>query len=88
MTLRLTWRRTWEDKAEDFVCHAPGVEDSVGRIYSDTKPGSVEKRWRWFLNGFLPERNVWLSGRGFALTKMEAAEALEAAYFAVIDKPA
>jgi len=85
MPLRLKWSRTWPDKPEDFVCHADGVDGEVGRIYSDTQPGTLKKRWRWSTHGYIPDRKIWMSQGGYAETKDEAAQAVEAAYFRVVE---
>ncbi|WP_011579596.1 MULTISPECIES: hypothetical protein [Chelativorans] len=84
MSLRLVWRRTWDDRPQDFICFAPGLDESVGRIYSTLKPGTLVKQWRWAANGYIPDRRMWLSQGGFADTKMEAAKAVEEVYFRVM----
>lgn len=78
MPLRLQWSKTWPDRPEDFSCKDGEVR--IGRIYSIIR-GGFEKEWHWFLNGYLPDRNVQMSERGICATKQEAAEAVEAAYF-------
>lgn len=83
MTLRLQWRRTWPDKPEDFACSGP--DGPVGRIHSDSSPGGGAKRWFWTAHGYLPDLNIQLTDRGYAATKQEAAELVEAAYFSVRD---
>jgi hypothetical protein len=79
MPLRLRWDRTWPDKPEDFVCF--DGDNPVGRIYSEQVPGGLAKHWRWFLNGFLPDRRVYLNQTGYAATKNDAAHEAEDAYF-------
>jgi len=61
------------------------VDGSVGRIYSDKQPGMLKKRWRWSAHGYLPDRKIWMSQGGYAETKDEAAQAVEAAYFRVLE---
>jgi hypothetical protein len=82
--LRLTWKRTWDDTPCDFACTHNG--NSVGRIYRDRAPRTMEPRWFWCANGFIESRGVWLSGSGYARSKMEAAEEVEAAYFRALQR--
>ena len=85
--LRLKWRRTWPDKPHDYVCEAPEAHGGqVGRITGEDSVFLGAKRWRWNLYAHVPSRNAILSRMDFADDKNSAARALEAAWFAFIEK--
>jgi len=86
-SLRLQWTKTHtdpRDRAEDFLCH--DGDQQVGRIYSHPKRESTVREWIWSTNGFLAEHRVLMSDRGRAETKSEAARAVEASYFATLER--
>jgi hypothetical protein len=80
--LRLEWRRTWPDAAQDFCASANG--DTVGRIYRTISSSANTPAWIWACHGF--HRGRGLTGSGRAWSKDEAARAVEAAVFAAIDR--
>jgi hypothetical protein len=79
--LKLKWRRTWPDQDNDFVAMDDRCTGNVGRIYRHT---SIEERWQWFLQAFIPGVPLPVDSSGLADTAREAAAALEAAWFRMI----
>jgi hypothetical protein len=73
--LRLRWRKTWPDAADDFVAVLADDEGSC-RVYLHTGVQVEVGRWHWVAN--LPHRHL---ASGYASTAREAALAAEAAFF-------
>ena len=74
--LRLQWKRTWPDKPRDFAATQDGRP--IGRIYFTHTP-DAHPNWIWSCYGRVGELTVNASGR--ALSKDEAARAVEAVWF-------
>lgn len=83
--LKLLWKKTWPDRENDFVGHAPHFEGSVGRIQL-VEHGPQQNSWSW---SFTAVGEHILRGGIGALTgtepsPREAARAVENAWFAAI----
>lgn len=84
--LKLRWKKTWPDRENDFVGHAPNFEASVGRIQL-AEHGPQQNSWSWSLTA--AGEHVRREGIG-ALTGVEpspreAARAVETAWFRAIN---
>lgn len=80
--LKLRWKKTWPDREQDFVAHAPNFEEPVGRIQL-VEHGPQQNSWSWSLTA--AGEHIRREGIG-ALTgsepaPREAARAVENAWF-------
>jgi hypothetical protein len=86
IVLRLKWRKTWEDREDDFVAQAPSYNGSVGRIYFVPEHhGPKVESWYWAFQAFGDDisRNIG-NLHGHADTARLAAQAVENAWFLAI----
>ena len=83
--LCLRWRATWPDREADYSAEAPTYSDTVGRIYKETKPGSLDAHWFWAMNAFGPDisRNIGALS-GHEDSPRAAARRVEEAWFLAI----
>lgn len=80
IALSLKWRKTWDDKENDFVAEAPGLSGSVGRIFMmDGGSSDLRGQWYWTMNAMLDR--VVFSDSGHEPTAREAAREVEAVWF-------
>lgn len=86
--LRLSWRRTRQDVPEDFSCSAPEADmmGIVGRIHFEYSP-RMEPRWSWFCHATIGGcLSCALPYLGTAETKVDAARAVEAKWFEMLER--
>ena len=83
MTLRLQWRKTWEDRSADFVGCLPDGK-SVCRVYFSAGSQFRTAEWYWTCNGRYRGRAG--SASGHADSKNEAARKAEQARFAMVER--
>ena len=76
--LKLKWRPTWPDKADDFSAWQD--ERRAGRIYRSISAGSEVAPWRWFCHGELPGGRLG-AGSGCEWSARQAAAELESSWF-------
>jgi len=83
--LRLRWKKTWPDRENDFVGHAPNFEASVGRIQL-VEHGPQQNSWSWSLTaaGEHVRREDIGALTGSEPSPREAARAVENSWFAAI----
>ena len=82
-SLRLKWRRTWEDRPRDFSADGDDGEP-VGRIYHMIGVGDIPPTWFWSCYG--RHRGRIANANGRELSKDETARALEAAWFEAVER--
>ena len=84
-TLRLSWRRTWADREDDFVANSPIPFVIVGRIMLIVG-GPKNGEWQWTYQASI-KGLPWetLDRSGFCATDREAAKAVEDTWFAALD---
>jgi hypothetical protein len=83
--LKLKWKKTWEERENDFVASSPVFEASVGRIQL-VEHGPQKNGWSWALTaaGEQIRREGIGALTGFEPSPREAARAVEIAWFAAI----
>ena len=91
ITLRLRWRKTWEDVEDDFIGYVPGLVDTLGRPVR--KIGRIHiiqgnphaGEFVWYYQACLPGL-PWaaLTRGGWEPTAREAAKQIEDIWFRVI----
>ena len=83
MPLRLKYTRN--DGPRDFRAIAPEAPQGVGRVFQSLDP-KAKPIWVWAANGYIEEAICWLNGMGREATKIAACEALEAYWFAALER--
>lgn len=83
--LRLGWKKTWADRENDFVGHAPNFDHTVGRIQL-IEHGPQQNSWSWSLTaaGEHVQREGIGALTGVELSPREAARAVENAWFTAV----
>lgn len=69
--LRLKWRRTWDDRENDFCGYDRNSGKRAGRIYLRSTGGFLNGQWSWFFGG----------STGTEPTAREAAKVIEDLWF-------
>lgn len=83
--LKLKWKKTWEERENDYVARSPVFEASVGRIQL-VEHGPQNNGWSWSLTaaGEHIRREGIGALTGFEISPRVAARAVETAWFAAI----
>ncbi len=81
--LRLKWRKTWEDREDDFVANAPNFPGNVGRFHKHI--ASSDGGWSWSFQAMdLPvARGSLGETSGIEPSAREAAKRIEDIWFRV-----
>ncbi|HHV69157.1 MAG TPA: hypothetical protein GXX48_16125 [Ochrobactrum intermedium] len=79
--LRLKWRKTWEDREDDFIASAPNFPGNVGRFHKHV--GSSDGGWNWSFQAMdLPVARASLGETsGIETSAREAAKKIEDIWF-------
>lgn len=80
---RLPWRRTWDDKNNDFVAYPDGEDHAAryARIYESHSTNDPNYLWRWFVSvDGVHNQN------GHATGKQTAADHATAAYWLAVKR--
>ncbi|MFD1794161.1 hypothetical protein ACFSE0_21365 [Ochrobactrum teleogrylli] len=82
--LVLKWRKTWNDREDDFVASAPNFPGNVGRFHKHI--ASSEGGWSWSFQAMdLPvSRGSLGETSGIEPSAREAAEKIEDIWFRVV----